>query len=503
MMNAYLGIDIGTSGCKAAAFDEDGVIQGFASAEYDLETGPDGAAELDSEAVVAHCFSVIRSVVRDGVPPIRALGISSQGEAFTAIGQDGQALCRAMVSSDARAAVYAAQNLGQLDAARLYAITGHTPHPMFTLYKLRWLRDHQPDVWRSAVKFLCFEDLLQYRLGLDPAMGWPLAGRTMLFDVRAHAWSPAILETLGLRPDQLARPLASGTVAGTIPPEKARTLGLPEGVRVVTGGHDQTCGALGAGITEPGQAMYATGTVECITPAFREAVFSENLMRHNLCTYDHAAPGMSATVAFSLTGGNALKWFRDTFGQPEQDAARRGGVNVYERLLDLAGDQPSPLLCLPYLTPSGTPYFDTRMPGAMLGWRLSTTRGDMLRALLEGVAFEMRLNLEILEQAGCPIRELRLIGGGARSARWNQLKADVLNKPVMTLDVSEAGCRGVALLACAADCGETVADIARHWVRPQAVIRPRGDVATRYGGRFEAYRKLYPTLQAFGLQDWH
>jgi xylulokinase len=477
-----------------AAFDETGAICGFAAREYSVQFTGNGGAELDSSAVIQHCLSAIRSVAGT-CPKVRALGISSQGEAFTAVDADGRPLCNAMVSSDARATAYVERGIEGLDAERLYAITGHTAHPMFTLYKLLWLRDHCPGVWERAQKFLCFEDLLHLHLGLDPAMGWPLAGRTMLFDVSRHRWSPEILRVLALSPDRLARPLCSGSVAGTIAAAPAASLGLPEGTLVVCGGHDQPCGALGAGITEPGVAMYASGTVECITPAFREAVFSPKLMRSNLCTYDHSAPDLYATVAFNLTGGNALKWFRDEFGQPEQAVAAQTGRDAYELLLETAGDQPSSMLFLPFLTSSGTPYFDTHTPGALLGLRLSTKRAEVLRALLEGVTLEMRLNLEILEEAGCSIQELRVIGGGSKSRAWNQLRADVLNKRVTTLGVGEAACLGVAMLACAAHSGVPLQEVAQRWVKPREVFEPRPEVAGVYERRFAAYRSVYPTLK--------
>src|ERR1019366_4119257 len=193
-------------------------------------------------------------------------------------------------------------------------------------------------------------------------IGWPLAGRTMLFDVRRHEWSAAILERVGLRADQLARPLRSGSVAGTIPAAIGNQLGLAPGAFVVTGGHDQPCGALGAGATAPGVAMYATGTVEGITPAFGQPVFAPALQHNNLCTYDHAAPGMFTTVAYSLTGGNILKWYRDQFA-PGQD---------YAEILKTAATEPTNLLVLPDWTPSGTPYFDLHTPGAIIGLRLSS-----------------------------------------------------------------------------------------------------------------------------------
>ena len=484
----FLGIDIGTSGCKAVVFDATGCQLATAQREYALHFTPDGGAELDSTEVMDKCLAVIAAAAQQaGRGTVQAIGISSQGEAFTAIDSVGKPLCHAMVSSDARAESAAKQWPLEFGEERLYQITGHTAHPMFTLFKLVWLKEHRPDVWRQAAMFLCFEDLLQHRLGVAPAMGWPLAGRTMLFDVRRHKWSSEILNRLGITPDQLARPLPAGTIAGPITAE----LGLAKGAVVVTGGHDQPCGALGAGTTEPGLAMYATGTVDCITPAFDRPVFTPALRRHNLCTYDHAAPGLYTTVAYSLTGGNILKWYRDQFA-PGQD---------YGDILKSAAPEPTRLLVLPYWTPSGTPYFDLHTAGAIIGLRHTTTRGEILRALLEGVAFEMRLNLEILHESGCAIRELRAIGGGAKSVFWTQLKADVLGRPITTLNVTEAGCLGVALLACAAVTGQPVRALAQQWVQPQTTLAPRPAAARWYDEQFARYRQLYPALRLLNLNN--
>jgi len=308
-------------------------------------------------------------------------------------------------------------------------------------------------------------------------------------------WSEEILNAIDLSADKLARPLPSGEKAGQIKQSITTELNLAEGAFVVTGGHDQPCGALGAGVTQPGDAVYATGTVECITPAFSEPVFSEQLRNSNLCTYDYTIKGMYTTVAFSLTGGNILKWFRDEFGQAEIAQAEKTNRDVYDLLLEKMPDKPTDLMVLPYFTPSGTPYFDTQTPGAILGLRLSTKREEIMRALLEGVAFEMRLNLEILEQSSCQINELRAIGGGAKSKIWTQLKADVLGKPITVLDVTEAGCLSVAMLARAADINISVAEIAKQWVRVISVIQPRSDFTNYYIARFEKYKALYPSLK--------
>lgn len=493
---SYLGIDIGTTGCKAVAFSETGEQIALAYRDYPVVSPQDGWAELDPKLVLDRCCEVISEAsAACAADPIRSLGISSQGEAFTPIGPDGGLLANAMVSSDARAARIALNWSRDFGAERLYQITGHTPAAIFTLYKLLWLRDNRPDVWQRARAFYCFEDLLHWRLGLDPAIGWPLAGRTMLFDVRKHEWSPEILDAVGLDVGKLARPLASGEVVGTVPAAVAREFGLPDGVRVVAGGHDQTCGALGAGVVAPGRAVYGMGTVDCITPAFGSAIFSDDLFANSLATYDFTVRGMYTTVAYSLTGGNLLQWFRDQFAAEEVARAKDAGGSAYELLLDGMPDEPTNLLVLPYFTPSGTPYFDAEVPGAILGLRLTTTRHELLRGLLEGVALEMRLNLDILNRSGIPVDELVAIGGGAKNRKWLQLKADVLNTPITVAAVTEAGCMGVAMLGAAAVTGESVTSIAGRWSREVGVVHPNPANAGAYSERYDTYAKLYPTVK--------
>jgi len=459
----------------------------------------EGWAEIDSRKVSAACLEVIREAgAACANDPVRGMGISSQGEAFTPVGANGEMLGNAMVSSDARAAAISVNWSEKFGREKLYRITGHTAHPMFTIFKLLWLRDNQPDVWNAASKFYCFEELIHARLGIEPAISWPLAGRTMLFNVISHDWDGEVLSAVGLDRSKLARTLASGAVVGKIPQAMARELGLGDDVIVVAGGHDQSCGALGAGVASAGRAVYGTGTVECITPAFASPVFSEDLYKNNLCTYDFTVRGMYTTVAFSLTGGNLLKWFRDEWAQKEVEEAERVGKSPYGIILGGMAKEPTKLLVLPYFTPTGTPYFDTEAKGAILGLRLTTTRAEVLRALLEGVAFEMRLNLDILERSGVHIDELVAIGGGAKNRQWTQLKADVMNKPISTAAVTEAGCLGVAMLARAAETGEDITALAKQWVRISDVVEPDEPHAAYYGERFESYLKLYPALRTLG-----
>jgi xylulokinase len=175
------------------------------------------------------------------------------------------------------------------------------------------------------------------------------------------------------------------------------------------------------------------------------------------------------------------------------------GRSPYDLLIEEAGCDPSGLMVLPYFTPSGTPYFDTSTSGAIFGLRLSTSRGAILRGLLEGVAFEMRLNLEILEKSGCKVNDLRAIGGGAKSDLWTQLKADVMGKPVTVLNVTEAGCLGAAMLAMAADTGTSIKKLAQQIVKQSRTFEPDPARSKAYTEQFGAYKRMYPVLKKLGL----
>ena len=202
---------------------------------------------------------------------------------------------------------------------------------------------------------------------------------------------------------------------------------------------------------------------------------------------------MYATVAFSLTGGNILKWFRDQFGSAETEEAEKLQCDPYELLMKKLPEEPSSLLVLPYFTPSGTPYFDVNVKGTILGLDMNVSRMEILKALLEGVALEIKLNLEILRQSGYEVNELRIIGGGSKSLKHVQLKADVAGMPITILDVGEAGCMGAAMLARAYHGKMKVVDISRQWVRPVLKIEPK--LQSHYNTKFVQYKKLYHSLK--------
>jgi xylulokinase len=245
--------------------------------------------------------------------------------------------------------------------------------------------------------------------------------------------------------------------------------------------------------------MYATGTTECISPTFDALLLNHTLRDANLATYPHVVPGLYFTVAFNLTGGNLLRWFRDEFGRAEMQQVQGTERSAYDLLLESIPSKPTGVLVLPHFVATGTPHFDTAPTSGILGLTLASTRGEFIRALLEGVTYEMRLNVDILDEAGVQISELRAIGGGARSAAWMQIKADIVNIPIVSMNVSEAAGLGAALLSAvgsgAIDSVESGVDA---WVRPSRVFEPSGEGVRAYSERYAVYRDLYTTLRPLG-----
>jgi xylulokinase len=495
---SLLGIDIGTTGCKAIVFRVDGTALGQSYREYPLIHPREGWMELDPRVVWDSVRTTIREAVDRAGPgdPVRALATSVQGEAVTPVGRDGQPLDNSPVTFDGRTVPFIPFWEEAPGRERIFEITGMPLHPMYTLLKIMWWQRERPEIARNTAKYLCYGDFALHQLGLPPTIDESMAGRTMAYDVRARRWAQELLDRAEVSPEKLAAVAPSGTAVGELPAAVCDDLGLPPGILGATGGHDQPCGALGAGITRSGLAMDATGTVECITPVFAELALSSRMREDNFCCYRHVAPDLFVTLAFNFTGGALLRWYRDTFGALEIEEARVAGMDVYEIMIGKAAAGPSRVLLLPHFTMTGTPWFDARAKGAIVGLTLGTGTDQILKALLDGITYEMRLNLDRLTDAGVPVQALRAIGGGAKSRTWMQLKANIFGRPVSALNVSEAACLGAAMLAGVA-AGEfrSLDEATAALVRVTETFDPQPAEAARYDEMFGLYRELYPALR--------
>lgn len=494
---SYLGIDIGTTGSKAVVFDGDGKILAESAGEYAVKSPRNGWFELDSSEVIRLCKKIIADTAAriSTTDPVTAIGIASQGEAFTLLNAEDRYLSNAMVSFDVRSQEQVEKVCEIFGRERLYEITGHTAHTLFSLFKLQWIKEKQPKLYEQVKRILCFGDLLRYELTGQAMISYNLAARTMLFDISRKVWSEEILKEFDISKDMLSAPVESGYSAGTVNPAVAKELGLGKNVIVATGGHDQCCGSIGAGVTGAGMTAYSIGTVECITPAFEQCVLNETMMQSNLATYPYTIADLYTTVAFCITGGAGLKWFIDNLSACEKNQAKKDGDNVYERMLGAMPDHPSNLLVLPHFSSTGTPYFEALPLGAMLGVNLNTTKGELLKGLLEGITYEMKLNLGLLRSSGIEVRGLRAFGGGVRNETWMQIKADIFGLPIESLEVREAGCMGAAILAAkAAGKIHSVHECCDQWVKVSRVYEPDESRKDAYRQRYGVYEGLYEAL---------
>jgi xylulokinase len=265
---------------------------------------------------------------------------------------------------------------------------------------------------------------------------------------------------------------------------------------VVAGGFDQSMACLGAGTTEVGDAMVGTGTMEALCVVAGQPVLNPELLRGGYPWNIRVVPDRFICTATNVGGGLVLRWFRDTFGQEAVAQASRTGRSAYDVLLDGASPGPTDLLLLPHLAGSGPPYKDADSLGALLGITATTTKGEIVQAVLEGITYELRQNIDTMAAAGVRITQLRAVRGGARSARWAQLKADITGLPVVRPCIEEAGCLAAAILAgCGTGIYRSVSEAAGALVRIKDRFEPDLARHAAYTQRYELYRGIYPALK--------
>ncbi|HSR50682.1 MAG TPA: FGGY-family carbohydrate kinase [Acidobacteriota bacterium] len=488
-----LGLDIGTSGCKAAVFDEQANPLAYAYQEYPLHTPAPGRAELDPEQVwqaVLRCLQTVAHETRDDPP--RAMAFSSQGEAVIPLDGQGQPLANSIVTFDARAKAETERLRKKVGEESFFSKTGVNLHSMITVAKIAWWKNNDPGLFSKARRFLCFPDFVLHRLGLPPVLDPSMAARTGGYDHHQKQWSEEIFQALDLDPAGMPEVVPSGQALGELGRQGSRLTGLPAETLVVSGGHDQCCAALGAGVVEAGQVLCSLGTVEAFIPVTRS--FRPDLGREGFPCYPHVVPERHVTAAFNFTGGVLLRWYRDRFfpGPSEEQ-------DLYDQMLADLPSEPTPLLVLPYFTMSGTPWFDDTPRGSIIGLSLETSRQEITKALVEGLACEMALNLELIRRAGLEPLHPRAVGGGTRSRTALQIRADVLGRPIDIPQVTEGAALGAALLAGAGaqafdDLGAAAAELAGV----STVIEPDPARNQIYASRMERYRKLYGLIKQLG-----
>jgi xylulokinase len=446
-----LGLDVGTTSVKAGLFDVAGRQVAAAGREYRLEHPAPDHVEIDPEAWWTSAVAAVReTLATPGVDPARvaAMAVSSQGETVAAVDADGRAIGPALVWLDNRATAEARELGERFGNALVYDRTGVPDvNPTWTAAKLLWWRRHDPGLFATASRFVLVEDFMLRRLTGRFVTEGGIQCTTMLLDIGDGGWWAPMLEAVGVGPERLPEIAAPGAVVGTLIAAAAEALGLPAGLPVVAGGMDQGAGAVGVGNTGDGVISESTGGALTVQAAVDHHGGDPT---RQTPVYVHSAPGTYLYCPVCPTGGMALTWFRDQFGGPETERAAATGRSAYDLLTDLAAAVPpgcEGLTMLPHLAGAFSPEYEPAARGVFAGFTLAHTRGHFVRAVLEAVAFMLRRNLELLERAGASATEIRSHGGGARSALWNQVKADACGLPVVTLEGEDAAVRGDAMLA--------------------------------------------------------
>lgn len=499
-MSVYLGIDIGTSGTKTLAIREDGEILASANAFYPLEVPHDGWSQQDPEDWWQATIATVREVVAAGkfsAAEVAGIGLSGQMHGSVFLNANDEVVYPAILWNDQRTQ----KECDEIESAvggraELIKLVSNPALTGFTAPKILWLRKNKPDCYDQVKKILLPKDYIRLRLTGEFATEVSDASGTLLLDVVNRRWSDQLLSKLEIDRSLLPEVHESEDVSGKVTESTAKLLGIPVGVPVVGGGGDQAAGAVGNGIVTGGAVSATIGTSGVVFAHSDEVQTDPQGRVHTFC---HAVRGKWHVMGCVLSAGGSLQWYRNELAQAESTVAAALGVDPYEIITQEAGKAPvgsEGLFFLPYLTGERTPHADPYARGAWIGLSLRHQRPHLSRAIMEGVTYAMRDSLEIIEEMKIPVTETRLSGGGARSAFWRQMQADVYGREVCTINAEEGPAYGVALLAAAGTGAyKDVVEACTATIGINTRTPKSAEAAAEYNRRYPIFQKLYRSLK--------
>lgn len=497
---SLLGIDVGSTGCKSIVFSEKGKILGSGFQEYGMVYGEKAKAEQDAEKIWSIVCDVTGKAIADsGQRQISALSASVQGDGIIPVDKDYMPLHNAILGMDYRSRDFALRCSEIFGEKELFKMTGMRPHPMNSLTKLLWFRDSFPDLFSRVFKIMTYSDfILKKFMGKagQSVIDNTMASRTMAYDIHKRDWSEDILDKLKLDKKVFSETAPSGTVIGHLDKTIQEKFGLKDGVKIVTGGHDQTCAAIGAGLIKEGLGLISTGTAEVMSASSNRPMLNSRMFKSYFPCYIHAKDDMFFTFTLNHVGGLLFKWFRDNFAEVDHEKAGKEGLSTYKYLTDRMPDKISDIFFLPHLNGSGTPICDLSSKGAVIGLKISHDKYDIVRAILESQVYELKINMESLESAGVELHEFNSVGGGSKSPAWLQIKSDILEREISTLENPEAACLGAAILAgFASGKYSSLEEGVDATVKKDISFAPDPKKVKVYREKFNIYKDIYPALK--------
>lgn len=473
------GIDVGTTGCKLTVYNKKGEFLGQSYKEYKVSRKT-GEHEIDATVVLEGVKNVIKETT-EAIGNIDVIGVTTFGETFVMLDENDNVLFPSMLYTDTRG--YEESKL--FDANRVAEIAGVKPQSMYSLPKIMWIKNNHPEVYKKAKRILLFEDYIIYMLTGNAQIDRSLAARTMALDIRKCEWSDELFDFAGVDVAKMSKVVPSGSIAGKVKENLLSELGLSDTV-VVNGCHDQVAAALGSGIIKSGLAVDGTGTVECVTPMFDNIPDNPDIYEKNYPIVPYVFEGKYVTYALSYTGGAAIKWFKDNFA-----------ANLsYKELDSMIDNTPGSIMVMPHFAGGGNPYMDPFSKAAFLGITLETTLGDLYKAVMEGITYEMLLNLSHLRDSGISPDHLYATGGGASSPEWLQMKANILGVPVTSLDAPEVGAAGTVILAgVATGAFENMEKAVSIMVKEKKTYYPDEELHEKHKEVFGKYKEIYKAVK--------
>jgi xylulokinase len=496
MQTHVLGVDVGTGGTRAVVVDANGRILASATEEHQPFASPQiGWAEQSPEDWWRACGIAVRKALAEAGlrgDQISCVGFSGQMHGAVMLDASDKVVRPALIWCDVRTEKQCHDLTDKIGSDELIRLTCNPALPNFTLTKFLWVRENEPDNWKLVRSVMLPKDYVRFRLTGDRATDVADASGTLMLDVANRRWSREVLQAAGIEESLLPRLFESPEVCGKVSAAGAAATGLQEGTPAVAGAGDQAAGAVGMGIAAPGAVSATIGTSGVVFAATDCPALDRKGRLHTFC---HAVPGRWHVMGVTQAAGLSLRWFRDRFGAIGNDG---NGHGPYDRLTAEAAAVPpgsEGLLWAPYLMGERTPHLDPNARAALIGLTASHTRGHVVRAILEGVAFSLRDSFTLFAEMGVPVRNIRLGGGGARSPLWRQIQADIYGREVEILQAEEGAAYGAAILAgVGAGLWSSVDAACSEVVKVAQRVAPQPVVVKQMNASYAAYRRMYPAI---------